>query len=81
MDEDHACFREMAKRWDGPIEKPISFDRKTGNMSATWMMKLFKYTKSGGISKTGGGWLTINFCPVCGKDFRDSAEVEAGESE
>ena len=67
----HTCFDQVAKRWDGPIEKPVSWDRETGEMYAKWMIKVFKYTKSGNISRSGGGWLNINYCPICGEKLND----------
>jgi len=67
----HVCFVELKKKWDGPIEKPVGFNRKTGELISDWRLRMFKYTKSGNISKSGGGWLIINYCPICGEGLAD----------
>ena len=64
---DHKCFTQLAEKWDGPIEKPVSWDRETGDLKSSWMLKVFKYTKAGNISRNGGGWLRLNYCPLCGE--------------
>ena len=67
-DKEHECFVELSKKWSGPIEQPISFNRETGALSTdTWMLKVFNYTSTGNVSKRGGGWLRLAFCPICGE--------------
>ena len=69
---DHPCFEAIAEKWDGPFEKPISWNRKTGAMTAhTWMIKMYKLTSAGNISRNGGGYLHIEYCPLCGEKVTD----------
>ena len=71
MSDEHTCFTTLSEQWDGPIEKPVSWDRETGELSTKWMMKVFNYTKAGNVSKSGGGWLVLSYCPVCGKELNN----------
>ncbi len=67
-DNEHECIRAMTERWDGPFEKPIVFDRETGELKvARWAIKVYKLTKGGNISKNGGGYLYVEYCPLCGE--------------
>jgi hypothetical protein len=68
MSKDHMCLEEMAKKWDGPFERPISWNQETGSLSAdVWMVKVYKLTKAGNIPESGGGFLRLNYCPICGE--------------
>ena len=67
---DHPCFDTIRERWEAPFEKPISFNRKTGELTTdTWVIKVFNWTKSGNVSKRDSGYLQISYCPMCGKDL------------
>ncbi len=69
---DHECLTALAERWDGPFERPISWNPKTGQMNAPeWMIKIYKLTKAGNISKNGGGYLHIDYCPLCGANLTE----------
>ncbi len=64
---EHGCIETLSKHFDGPFELPIIFNRETGELSVNyWMLKLYKLTKGGNISKVGGGYIPISFCPMCG---------------
>ena len=75
--DEHACIKAIVERWDGPISRPITFSR-TGNVNElkaeTWMMKVYKLTKGGNISKNGGGYLQIEYCPICGERLTEAKE-------
>jgi hypothetical protein len=44
------------------------WDRETMDMTVSdWVVRVYKKTKSGGISKQGGGVLILNYCPICGE--------------
>lgn len=76
----HGCIAALASKFDGPFEQPIVWDRNTGEMQvAQWMIKIYKLTKTGNISKAGGGYLTINYCPLCGEKLEDEEEQFSNE--
>ena len=67
----HECIKAIAERWDGPFEKPITFDRETGALMAErWAIKVYKKTKAGNISRNGGGYLFVDYCPLCGEKLK-----------
>ena len=71
---EHICLVEMAKKWDGPFEKPISWNRETGELKVdVWQVKVYKLTKAGNIAKKGGGYLRLNYCPICGEKLIEEA--------
>ena len=68
MNEKHECIEVITERWDGPFERPITFNRETNELlSEKWAIKVYKLTKSGNISKSGGGYLFMDYCPLCGE--------------
>ena len=68
MSNAHACFVAILDKWDGPFEAPIRFNRETGALQANEIMiHCYNKTKSGQISRVGGGYLHINYCPLCGE--------------
>ena len=67
----HSCLDEFTKKWDGAIEKTIGYDLKTQTFSSSWMIRLYKLTKAGNISNSGGGYLRIEYCPMCGVKVND----------
>lgn len=67
-EDTHPCIKAIVENFDGPFEKPISFNRDTMELAAeAWMIKVYKLTKAGKISRSGGGYLTVTFCPLCGE--------------
>ena len=64
----HGCIETLNTHFDGPFEKPIIFDKDTGELKvAQWAIRLYKLTKSGNVSKSGRGMIFVTFCPVCGE--------------
>jgi hypothetical protein len=74
---EHPCITAIVERWDGPITRPISFVR-TGNTNElkaeSWTIKVYKLTKAGNISKNGGGYLRLEYCPICGERLGEAKE-------
>ena len=70
-------MKAIVEKWDGPFDRPITYDRTTGRMTAEdWMIRVYKLTKSGGISKNGGGYLRLEYCPICGERLIAAKEGE-----
>lgn len=73
----HECIRAITAKFDGPFERPITLDRETGELSVSrWAIKVYKLTKGNNISKSGGGYLYIEFCPLCGERLVPEEEKE-----
>ena len=65
---EHECIKAIEEKWDGPFEKPITWSLETGiTAPKRWAIKVYKLTKSGNISRNGGGYLYVDFCPFCGE--------------
>lgn len=71
--EDHKCFQKIVDETgsDATFEKALGIDMLRGDTSSQWVINLFTYTPSLGIS-TKKGYLIPNFCPMCGEDFRET---------
>lgn len=79
MKDSHECLDAIAKRFDGPFERPIMINRETLDMGVgDWVVRVYKRTKSGGISKQGGGVLILNYCPICGDKLTEKVVVKDG---
>jgi len=66
----HECLRVASEKWDGPFERPITWDRETGDLGVgAWALKVYKLTKAGNISRNGGGYLILKYCPLCGEEL------------
>ena len=70
--EEHDCFDVLVKESgsDATFVKVTSWNLKDGTTRGEWVINLFQYTPSLGIS-TRKGKLVPNFCPICGEDFRE----------
>lgn len=70
----HKCLETVAEKWEQPFSKPLTFNRETGDLSASqWAVKVYNLTKGGNISKTESAQLFINFCPLCGEKLTGAA--------
>ena len=68
MTDTHECLKAISEKWEGPFEQRITCNRETGDRGVSdWVVRVYKKTKSGGISKQGGGVLILNYCPICGE--------------
>jgi len=67
----HICFDELIEKTgsDATFEKAVRFDPGDGKIDTEWVIRLYHYTPSQGISMK-RGILTMNFCPICGRDLR-----------
>ena len=76
-----SCCNAMAEvlaKYDLPFEYPIKFRVATGEMTAdTLCARLSKKTASGNLSRKGGAWLVVNFCPICGNQLQEFEKAEA----
>lgn len=74
--EDHDCFQKLVDETgsDATFVKSFRFDFENGEASDQWVINLYHYTPSLGISTKKGRFIP-NFCPICGEDFRE-AETE-----
>ena len=65
---EHECIKAITEIWDGPFEQPITWNCETGIVAPEkWAIKVYKLTKAGNISKNGGGYLYVEYCPLCGE--------------
>ena len=74
------CLQQVSERWPEPFNKPIMFDRKTGQMSADrWHVKVYALNKSGTVKSGSSAQLQINYCPICGCELIEPKKTEIKE--
>lgn len=68
---EHKCFEELVDQTgsDATFVKSLGIDFPTGETAVQWVINLYRYTPSLGISSK-RGYFVPNFCPMCGEDFR-----------
>ena len=71
--ENHDCFDKLVDETgsDATFVKAFGFNIETGKATSQWVINLYRYTPSLGISTEKGKFIP-NFCPMCGEDFRES---------
>jgi hypothetical protein len=66
-------LEQLEEEYDGPIERPISFNLKTGDIhSNSWAVHLYNLTPSGAISKKPAPFIFFTYCPFCGEQIREN---------
>ena len=70
--EEHECFDMLVKESgsDATFVKATGFNLGDGTFHSQWVINLYRFTPSLGIS-TKKGRFVPNFCPMCGEDFRE----------
>ena len=65
-------LEQLETEFGGPIERPVSFNLKTGEMSAeSWAIHLYHLTAGGAISKKSAPFIIFTYCPFCGKRIQE----------
>ena len=69
---EHECFDKMVDETgsDATFEKALGFNFEDGSTYSQWVINLYRYTPALRISSKKGFFIP-NFCPMCGKDFRE----------
>lgn len=75
------CLESIAEQGFGlPFQRPISLSfapsEGTSLAMGPWCVYLEKKTKSGRRSSTGGKFVLLNNCPICGRAIKDE-DVES----
>lgn len=61
------ALEKIREKFDLPFRRPIIFNNETNSLRVGgWCAQLNKLTPSGNISKNGGGFIELKFCPFCG---------------
>lgn len=74
------CLKKIQEIAKWPFYKPVVINQDTRKFECPgWAAKLFKETPTGRISSKSAGSLFLNFCPICGMDFRIQEDANADD--
>lgn len=63
-------IEKIAAEFDMPFERP--FLVRMGQLKVgSWSLRLANLTPAGNLSKKGGSFLFLTYCPACGKKLVD----------
>jgi len=72
MTECCAAMDQIMAEFDGPFERPWILDPESKDMATgSLVIRLYKLTSTGNVSRKGGAVAKLNYCPFCATQLRE----------